>query len=121
MQKFLKLLVAATFACACAATVAYAHAFLDKAVPAVGGTVTGSPSELTLSFTQDIVIAFSGVSVAGPGGEAVPVGKPSLAAPNTMHVHLSRPLKPGTYLVSWHVVSVDTHPTSGTYRFTVAP
>jgi len=36
-------------------------------------------------------------------------------------VRLAHPLKPGTYLVSWHVVSVDTHRTSGTYKFTVTP
>jgi copper resistance protein C len=121
MHRFLKLLAFAAFGCACAATAAFAHAFLEKAVPAVGGTVNGSPSDLELSFTQNVVIAFSGVSVSGPGGEAVPVGKPVLGAPNTLHVHLGHPLKPGTYVVSWHVVSVDTHPTSGNYKFTVAP
>ncbi|MGH6674956.1 MAG: copper resistance protein CopC [Xanthobacteraceae bacterium] len=34
---------------------------------------------------------------------------------------LGRALKPGIYIVSWHVVSVDTHHTQGTYKFTVAP
>ena len=28
-------------------------------------------------------------------------------------------LPPGTYTVSWHVVSVDTHPTEGTFTFEV--
>ena len=30
-------------------------------------------------------------------------------------------LPPGTYLVSWHVVSVDTHPTEGTFTFEIKP
>jgi methionine-rich copper-binding protein CopC len=32
-----------------------------------------------------------------------------------------RKLGPGTYTVHWRAVSVDTHRTQGTYRFTVAP
>ena len=36
----------------------------------------------------------------------------------TQQLDLDR-LPPGTYLVSWHVVSVDTHPTEGTFTFEV--
>ena len=35
-----------------------------------------------------------------------------------MHISL-RPLPPGTYKVNWHVLSVDTHKTEGSYSFTV--
>ena len=83
----------------------------------------GGPTELDLSFTQNVVPALSGVSVASVGGGTVPAAKPTVdgANPSLLHVRLGRPLAPGTYLVTWHVVSVDTHPTSGTYKFTVAP
>jgi methionine-rich copper-binding protein CopC len=64
MQRFLAFPIAAAFTCTLAATAAYAHAFLDRAVPGVGATVSGSPSELELGFTQNIVPAFSGVSLA---------------------------------------------------------
>jgi hypothetical protein len=121
MQRLLTLSITAAVVCALATTGALAHAFLDKAIPAVGSTVNGSPSELQLSFTENVVLAFSGVHVAAAGGAAVPAGKPTLGPANTLHVRLGHPLKPGTYEVSWHVVSVDTHHTSGTYRFTVAP
>jgi methionine-rich copper-binding protein CopC len=105
------------------APAAYAHAFLDHAQPGVGGSVSGAPSELVLSFSQNIVPAFSGVTLKEEGGPAVAVGKAVLdpGSQNTLHVKIGKALKPGTYLVSWHVVSVDTHPTSGTYKFTVAP
>jgi len=101
-------------------TPAFAHAFLDHAVPGVGTTVGTSPAELELTFTEDIVPAFSGVRVAGPSG-AVAIGKPVFGPANSLHVRLAHALKPGTYAVSWHVVSVDTHHTQGTYRFTIAP
>jgi methionine-rich copper-binding protein CopC len=120
MQKLRTFILAAT-ACAFTATAALAHAFLDHAVPAVGSTTSGSPHDLELTFSEDIVPAFSGVSVASAGGAAVPTGKATASRPNTLHVTLGRILGPGVYVVSWHVVSVDTHRTSGSFRFTVAP
>ena len=101
-----------------APVIAQAHAFLDHAIPGVGATVGASPSDLELSFTQNVVVALSGVSVAGPDG-AVPASKPIAASADTLRVHLARPLPPGTYTVTWHVVSIDTHPTSGRFKFTV--
>ena len=110
-----------TLACSLAATVALAHAFLDHATPGVGATVSSAPGELQLSFTQDIVAALSGVTLAAADGAAVPAAKAVAGPANTLHVKLGRALGPGSYTVSWHVVSIDTHPTSGKYRFTVGP
>jgi methionine-rich copper-binding protein CopC len=123
MKHSLKLLVTALFASLLATTAALAHAFLDHAVPGVGATVSSAPAELRLSFTQNIVPAFSSVKLAAAGGAIIPTDKAALEAgsANTLHVKLPKALTPGTYIVSWHVVSVDTHPTSGTYKFTIAP
>lgn len=101
----------------------FAHAFLDHAVPAVGGTVSAAPGELTLSFSEGVELAFSHVELTSAEGAAIPVGKPSFGGDGqtTLHVKVARALKPGTYIVHWRVVSVDTHKTSGTYKFTVAP
>ena len=104
-----------------AATGAYAHALLDHAVPGVGATAPTSPRELEISFTQDIVAAFSGATLATADGAAVATGKAAVNPANTLRVPIGHALKPGTYVVRWHVVSVDTHHTSGSYKFTVAP
>ncbi len=102
---------------------AWAHAFLDHAVPPVGSTSQGAPGELTLIFTQNIVAAFSGASLNSAAGASIPTGKAKVdpSDPATLRVPLGRKLAPGTYVVHWHVVSVDTHHTSGSYKFTVAP
>ena len=123
MRRFLTIILCTAFAWGVAASAAFAHAFLDHAVPPVGGTVSGSPSELRLTFTERLVPAFSGVQIATAGGAPVAAAKATLdpADPATLHVRLSQPLKPGVYKVTWHVVSVDTHRTSGSYAFTVAP
>lgn len=100
---------------------ALAHAHLTHAVPGVGATVKGAPDELQLSFTEAVETALSGVRVTTAAGAAVATLKPSGANAATLHVKLARPLSPGAYVVHWHAVAVDTHKTSGTYTFTVAP
>jgi methionine-rich copper-binding protein CopC len=122
MKKFHVFLLA-TLACGIAATTALAHAFLDHAIPGVGATVQGAPNEIELSFTQEIAPAFSGASVASVEGGAVPTGKATVnaASRNILHIPLAQKLKPGVYVVNWHAVSVDTHRSTGSYKFTVAP
>ena len=100
---------------------ALAHAFLDHAVPGVSATLSGSPDALQLSFTEAVETALSGVRVTTAAGAAVPTSKPTGANTSTLDVKLAHPLSPGTYVVHWHAVSVDTHRTSGTYKFTVSP
>jgi copper resistance protein C len=113
--------IAASFAFICTATTAFAHAQLEKATPAVGGTVA-SASEIRLEFSEGVEPKFSKVSVTGPGG-AVPLGaaktEPSNAA--VLIVPISKPLPAGTYKVHWQAVSVDTHHTQGIFEFSVKP
>jgi hypothetical protein len=99
---------------------ARAHAFLDHASPAVGSSVPDAPKVVTLWFTQDLEPAFSDVTVTNEAGQRVDLGNAQIpqGSPAELLVGL-KPLPPGTYLVSWHVVSVDTHPTEGTFTFEI--
>jgi copper resistance protein C len=96
--------------------------FLDHAVPGVGFTVSGSPRELRLYFTQGVVTALSRVQVTSSTGAAIPASKPvnDSSDQQIVIVRLGRALPPGTYTVSWRVVSVNGRPASGTFRFTVS-
>jgi copper resistance protein C len=98
-------------------TGAQAHAFLDHAEPRVGSTVPTTPRELALFYTQNLEPAFSSVEVSDANGARVDLGKPTISA-STMRVGL-KPLPPGTYRVRWHVLSVDTHTTQGSFTFHV--
>ena len=100
-------------------TGAQAHAFLDHAEPRVGSTVPTAPRELALFYTQNLEPAFSSVEVSDANGARVDLGKPTISA-STMRVGL-KPLPPGTYRVRWHVLSVDTHTTQGSFTFHVKP
>jgi copper resistance protein C len=99
------------------AAAAQAHAFLDHASPLVGGTVASAPREVTLWFTQGLEPAFSRVEVSDSSGARVDQGNAQVSG-STMRVGL-KPLAAGTYRVRWHVLSVDTHTTQGSFTFHV--
>jgi copper resistance protein C len=97
-------------------------AFLDHAVPGVGLTVTGSPREVRLYFTISVIAASSSVKITNAAGAAIAASLPVNDASDqqVVIVKLKRALGPGTYKVSWQVVSIHGRPTSGTFRFTVS-
>ena len=96
---------------------ARAHAFLDHAEPRVGNKVASPPREVTLWFSQKLEAAFSNITVTNAAGERVDTGKPRISG-TQMSVAL-RPGGNGTYHVTWHVLSVDTHRTDGDFTFQV--
>jgi copper resistance protein C len=97
-----------------------AHAFLERAEPAVGSTVQGSPGEVRVLFTEKIEPALSSLRVFDVSGKEVDKRDVHLDRSNHALLHVSLlPLKAGTYKVVWHAVSVDTHVTNGSFRFQV--
>jgi copper resistance protein C len=95
---------------------AQAHAFLDHASPAVGSTVGSSPGQVTLYFTQQVEPKFSGAEVRNASGARVDHGKS--VGGNVMRLSVGS-LSAGSYSVTWHVLSVDTHTTQGSFSFHV--
>src|SRR5580700_8928564 len=99
-----------------------AHAFLDHAVPPVGGTVAASPPEIRLYFSEAIEPRFSGIELTSIDGRPVKTGPSTVDPRDQMQFVLPVPTLPsGRYKVTWHVVSVDTHPTQGDFTFEIKP
>ncbi|RWR03826.1 hypothetical protein ED28_02225 [[Pantoea] beijingensis] len=100
---------------------AMAHAHLKTQYPAADATMDVSPQALTLSFTEGIEPAFSGVEMMTHDRQAEPMAKVERDAnnPAQLIVPLSLPLTSGNYQVNWHVLSVDGHKTKGNYTFSV--
>ncbi|MGH7984010.1 MAG: copper resistance CopC family protein [Candidatus Udaeobacter sp.] len=97
-----------------------AHAFLERAEPAVGSTVQISPNEVRIWFTENIEPAFSTIQVLDASGKEVDKRDVHLDRSNHALLHVSLPqLGAGTYKVVWRVVSVDTHVTNGNFTFRV--
>ena len=96
---------------------ARAHSTLDHASPAAGTTVSSSPSQVSLFFTQALEPKFSRVEVRNAAGARVDQGDAKVRG-REMHIGL-KALPPGTYSVHWRILSVDTHKTEGSFRFHV--
>jgi hypothetical protein len=63
---------------------------------------------------------FSTIEVRDPHGAVVATGKPRTEQGNNRRLVVELPaLDSGTYTVTWHATSVDTHKTEGSYRFIV--
>lgn len=104
-----------------AASPAFAHAFLERASPAVGSEVSTSPPALKLSFTEPVEPLFSAIQVTDANGVRMDTGAPVPEEGGRVLSIALKPLPPGAYAVAWKVTSVDTHKTEGHFTFTVRP
>src|SRR6266849_6197072 len=96
---------------------ANAHAHLQKSSPADNSTITASPSNLVLIFSEAArLTALSIQKGEEPKQNLKPL--PTTAA-QQVSIPLP-PLTPGTYSVSWRVVSDDGHVMAGALHFTLA-
>ena len=101
---------------------AFAHTHLKDAFPADRATVTASPAELDLTFTEELNLKFTGIKITGPDKTEIKTGEASLKdGDKTLVVPVSGKLGAGSYSVEWHALSTDGHKTSGSYAFTVKP
>lgn len=101
---------------------AFAHAFLTRAEPPVGGTVAAAPDKIRLWFSEPVEGAFSRIEISDRAGRRLAFGPASLAKDDPKELDLPLPkLAPGRYRVVWRAVSANTHVTSGAFGFTVGP
>ena len=101
---------------------AQAHAFLDHADPRVGNTVKSSPRIVSLWFTQNLESSFSTINVLDANGTRMNAGNAVVDSRDRKLLRVPvRVLPAGSYTVKWHVLSVDTHTTEGSFTFHVGP
>ena len=99
---------------------ALAHPRVLRATPAVGGTVTTAPSEVTIRFSERLEPAFSAVVVRDAEGKQVDKGDGALDKKDRQLLRASlQTLTPGVYKVEWRAVGTDTHKVNGDFTFTV--
>lgn len=118
-------LVLATAALAIASGPAFAHAKLLSEVPASVGaaTVPATPvTELRLTFSEELNLAFSKVAIKDAMGMAIDGVTVALDAADAqvLVVTLAAPLAAGEYDVDWTASSADGHKTTGTYKVNIS-
>ncbi|MBS2540211.1 copper resistance protein CopC, partial [Catenulispora sp. NF23] len=115
----------------CAATIAAlvvlagpasAHAELVASNPSQGAVVRSEPTQVTLRFSEDIVLRLSAVKVIGPDGRRLDTGTPH-AGPSgagSMAVDLAPEARHGTFVLVWQATAADDgHASSGQVQFSV--
>ncbi len=100
---------------------ALAHAEYASSEPGEGATVASAPSNVTVTFTEDLDPASTTLKVTGPSGQDVTNGKTDVSTSATKVATV--PITAGgdgTYTVNWHAVSDDDkHSSEGTFTFNV--
>ena len=99
---------------------ALAHAELIATEPADHASLDEPPTEVVLTFTEEVTALPGAIRVFDANGERVDEGSVQGAEGST---ELTTPLNPGladgAYIVSWSVVSLDDHPIRGAFVFQV--
>jgi methionine-rich copper-binding protein CopC len=96
------------------------HAHLVRAEPAVNDTIAATPKAVRLWFSEPVELGLSRIKVVRVGGDTVKTSvlRHEGAAATTAALDLATaPSAPGTYMVTYRVVSRDGHPTAGSYNF----
>jgi methionine-rich copper-binding protein CopC len=94
-----------------------------SATPAAGASLSSSPTEVRLTFSEIVIAKFSGLELKDQNGKTIAMGPAAIDPKNKKQlvVPLKAPLTAGPYTVEWHVVAEDTHRLEGQYSFKVEP
>lgn len=99
----------------------FAHAVLEGSDPRPDSVLATLPPSVTLTYDESVTLMPTSLQVFSPSGVRVDDG--DVAHPggkgDQVSVHLGHAAAQGTYLVSWRVISADSHPVSGAYTFSV--
>ena len=97
---------------------ASAHAALAATDPGNGTIVPDAPNRVTLTFTESVQLVSGKIQVLGPDGTRADQGEPTVSG-NTVTIPLRSGGGRGTYLVSYRVISADSHPVGGSLTYSV--
>ncbi|WP_305789230.1 copper resistance CopC/CopD family protein [Symbioplanes lichenis] len=97
---------------------ASAHAALVASDPGANTIVPDAPNKVTLTFSESVQLISGKIQVLAPDGSRADQGEPQ-ASGGTVTIPVRTGAGRGTYLVSYRVVSADSHPVAGTLLYSV--
>ena len=128
MRKFLRFIFVAALVCGAgvvgSANPVEAHAGLKSSEPAAASVLEQSPEEIVLKFAEQVEISFGSIRLFDANSKLVVLPTPNygftddVVDAKTVRVGVPN-LEPGSYLVIWRVVSVDSHPVQGAFGFQI--
>jgi copper transport protein len=97
---------------------AAAHATLVSTDPGEGARLDATPTQVTLEFSEGVSLGAGYARVLTADGERVDAGSATVDG-RVLTIPLRTGLPDDGYLVTFRVVSADSHPISGAYSFVV--
>jgi copper transport protein len=97
---------------------ASAHAVLLRTSPAQNSTVAAAPSDVVLTFSEPVSPVPNKIRIVGPDGRPADDG-PVRTNGSDVIVPLDPDAARGTYLVTFRVISADSHPVTGAFTFSI--
>ena len=99
------------------------HLHLKRAEPGVNDTVATAPKSVRLWFTETPEAVGARITLTGPGGAVVALGKPAVESGDDapLAAEVKGPMAPGAYQVAWRAMAKDGHAMGGTFRFVLLP
>ena len=100
-----------------AAAPAHGHATLLQTIPPANSRLERAPNQVVLSFDERVETIFNSVEVLNEKGERVDDGNPHPGDQGDVLFVNLKPISNGQYVVSWKVVSLDSHQVKGYFGF----
>ncbi|KXK62773.1 copper resistance protein CopC [Micromonospora rosaria] len=100
------------------ATPASAHAVLQSSSPAASAVVPTAPAEVVLTFSEPVRKVTDRIRLIAPDGSRVDRGEPRFDG-TVVTIPVAQDAGQGTYLLSYRVISADSHPVSGAFTYSV--
>jgi copper transport protein len=100
------------------ASPASAHAVLASSNPIGNSVLEAAPAEVVLTFSESVRKVPDRVRVIGPDGKRVDQGDARFDGA-VVTIPVQQTGAQGTYLVSFRVISADSHPVSGGFTYSV--
>jgi copper transport protein len=97
---------------------AFAHAVLEQTSPTDGSVIATAPKQVTLDFGEPVGVEAGAVRVFDDRLHRVDKGNPTATGAH-VRIALKSRLAPGTYTVTWRVISADSHPVAGGFTFSI--
>ncbi len=103
-----------------APSLATAHAYLVKSIPAGRATLFSSPAKVQLWFNERLEPRYSSLSVIDPDGKRVDLDNARVPPDDPKQLWVGvKQLSSGRYLVRFRVLSVDGHIVEQSFPFTI--
>jgi copper transport protein len=102
------------------ASPAFAHATLESSDPGPSAVLATAPQRVTLRYDQSVGVSLGGVRVFDAAGQRLSTGTPHHPGGTDSVVQVDLPhLARGSYVVTWRVISADSHPVQGAFTFQI--